>query len=65
MYGRNLGMGINANEESQSDKRSSTSSTGWMMKNPLRQPLVLAQPVQTQAQTQPGLKIDTRKEENT
>jgi hypothetical protein len=65
MYGRNLGIGINANEEDQSDKRSSTSSTGWMMKNPLRQPLVLAQAVQTQTQAQPGLKIDTGKEDNT
>jgi hypothetical protein len=65
MYGHSLGMGINANEEDQSDKRSSTSSAGWMMKNPLRQPLVLAQPIQTQSQAQPELKIDTRKEDNT
>ena len=55
--GRNIGIGMTASEDDHSDKRSSTSSTGWMMKNPLRQPLV------TQAREAPGqgiqLKIDT------
>lgn len=55
--GRNIGIGMTASEDDHSDKRSSTSSTGWMMKNPLRQPLV------TRAGEAPGqgiqLTIDT------
>jgi hypothetical protein len=43
MYGRDLGM--TPAEEDQSDKRSSTSSVGWMMKNPLRPPPQEAPPV--------------------
>jgi len=55
MYGRqSLSM---TRGEGESDKRSSTSSTGWMMKNPMR-PTPGAGPSQKPA----NLRIDTRDE---
>jgi hypothetical protein len=56
MYGRQ-GLSMTPGEED-SDKRSSTSSTGWMMKNPMRP--TPGAPVSHKPQK---LKIDTKENE--
>jgi hypothetical protein len=56
MYGRQ-GLSMTPGEED-SDKRSSTSSTGWMMKNPMR--TTPGAPLPNKPQK---LKIDTKENE--
>jgi hypothetical protein len=56
LYGRqSLGMTPGDEDHSNSDKRSSTSSTGWMMKNPMR-----PTPGNSEIQKPARLRIDTR-----
>ena len=59
MYGRQ-GLSMTPGED-ESDKRSSTSSTGWMMRNPMRP--VPGAPPNHKPQNSKNLKIETKENE--